>query len=115
MGGRLDATNVVQPILCLITNIGMDHTQYLGDSLEKIAAEKAGIIKNDVPVIVGELDVAANEVILDAAQKQDAPVSQPSLSNIIDLGVTEEGKRHIKYVSPQQSNEMLFSMVGSIS
>ena len=110
MGGRLDATNVVEPILCLITNIGMDHTQYLGDSLEKIAVEKAGIIKKGIPVIVGELDDVARKVILEVAESQGAAVSQSSMSRIIDLGISEESKRHLKYTSPQKSNEMLFSI-----
>ena len=50
MGGRLDCTNIIHPDLCVITNIGLDHTQYLGDTLTKIAKEKAGIIKEGVPV-----------------------------------------------------------------
>jgi dihydrofolate synthase/folylpolyglutamate synthase len=55
MGGRLDSTNVITPILSVITNIGFDHTQFLGDTLEKIAKEKAGIIKNEIPVVIGEV------------------------------------------------------------
>jgi dihydrofolate synthase/folylpolyglutamate synthase len=54
MGGRLDSTNVIQPILSVITNIGMDHSQFLGDALYKIAGEKAGIMKTNVPVIIGQ-------------------------------------------------------------
>lgn len=54
MGGRLDSTNIISPELSIITNIGLDHTQFLGDTLEKIAAEKAGIIKFGVPVVIGE-------------------------------------------------------------
>ncbi|MBQ3950760.1 MAG: bifunctional folylpolyglutamate synthase/dihydrofolate synthase, partial [Bacteroidales bacterium] len=54
MGGRLDSTNVITPLLSVITNIGLDHTQFLGDTLEKIAAEKAGIIKLGVPVVIGQ-------------------------------------------------------------
>jgi dihydrofolate synthase/folylpolyglutamate synthase len=54
LGGRLDSTNIINPILAVITNIGWDHMNLLGDSLEKIAWEKAGIIKNGVPVIIGE-------------------------------------------------------------
>lgn len=53
MGGRLDCTNIIRPDLCVITNIGLDHTQYLGGTLEKIAEEKAGIIKEGVPVVIG--------------------------------------------------------------
>ena len=51
--GRLDSTNIIKPIISVITNIGFDHTNLLGDSIEKIAMEKAGIIKNNVPVIIG--------------------------------------------------------------
>src|SRR5882757_4829536 len=54
LGGRLDSTNIITPILSIITNIGYDHMDLLGDTLEKIAAEKAGIIKPNVPVIIGE-------------------------------------------------------------
>lgn len=54
LGGRLDATNIVNPILSIITNIGFDHVQLLGDTLEKIAFEKAGIIKTETPVLIGE-------------------------------------------------------------
>ena len=54
LGGRLDCTNIITPLLSVITNISLDHTQFLGDTLAKIAAEKAGIIKPGVPVIVGE-------------------------------------------------------------
>ena len=56
LGGRLDSTNIITPILSVITNISLDHTQFLGDTVEKIAAEKAGIIKKDVPVIIGEAE-----------------------------------------------------------
>src|SRR5690606_10585214 len=54
LGGRLDSTNVIHPLLSIITNIGMDHMDILGDSLEKIAIEKAGIIKPATPVVIGE-------------------------------------------------------------
>lgn len=54
MGGRLDSTNIITPELSIITNIGLDHTQFLGDTLEKVAVEKAGIIKGNIPVVIGE-------------------------------------------------------------
>lgn len=54
LGGRLDCTNIITPILSIITNISLDHTQFLGDTLAKIAAEKAGIIKQGVPIVIGE-------------------------------------------------------------
>ena len=54
MGGRLDATNIITPLVSVITNIGLDHTQFLGNTLDAIAFEKAGIIKSNIPVIIGE-------------------------------------------------------------
>ncbi len=60
LGGRLDATNIVAPILSVITNIAIDHTQYLGDTLQKIATEKAGIIKPNTPVVIGDSSSVAD-------------------------------------------------------
>jgi dihydrofolate synthase / folylpolyglutamate synthase len=54
LGGRLDSTNIIQPLLSVITNIGLDHQQFLGDSIKQIASEKAGIIKENIPVVIGE-------------------------------------------------------------
>jgi len=67
LGGRLDSTNVVIPEVSVITNIGIDHTQFLGDSLGKIAIEKAGIIKSTVPVVIGETQKETKDVFLDKA------------------------------------------------
>lgn len=69
MGGRLDSTNVIQPELSVITNIGLDHTQFLGDTLVKIAVEKAGIIKPNVPVVLGQMEESAREVIQGRAKE----------------------------------------------
>ncbi|PVA06298.1 bifunctional folylpolyglutamate synthase/dihydrofolate synthase [Thalassorhabdomicrobium marinisediminis] len=74
LGGRLDATNVITPALSVITPIALDHQQYLGDTLPEIAAEKAGIIKRDVPCIVGPQQDAALEVIEDTAARLGAPL-----------------------------------------
>ncbi|GGH28171.1 dihydrofolate synthase / folylpolyglutamate synthase [Cribrihabitans marinus] len=75
LGGRLDATNVIaRPELTVITPVSLDHQQYLGDTLERIAAEKAGIIKRGVPVVVGPQEPAAMEVIEDVAARHGAPV-----------------------------------------
>ena len=67
MGGRLDSTNVISPELCLITNIGFDHTQFLGDTLPLIAGEKAGIIKHGVPVVVSHTQKEIQSVFLQKA------------------------------------------------
>ena len=67
LGGRLDATNIIVPILSIITNLGMEHTALLGDAPEKIAAEKAGIIKKSIPVIIGEHDERCDPVFAEVA------------------------------------------------
>lgn len=85
MGGRLDATNVVQPKLTAITSIGMDHMEYLGDTLEKIAGEKAGIIKPGTPVVYMEGLPSVNRVICQKAEKEGAvayPVSRKQCKNL---------------------------------
>jgi dihydrofolate synthase/folylpolyglutamate synthase len=74
MGGRLDATNVIRPALSVITNISMEHRLYLGGTVEKIASEKAGIIKDRVPVVTGVKQPSARRVIEAAAGAAQAPV-----------------------------------------
>lgn len=74
LGGLLDSTNVVQPLLCGITTIGLDHTDILGDTLEKIAAQKAGIIKPQVPVVTGKIASDALAVIESVAHQNQAPI-----------------------------------------
>jgi len=74
LGGRLDATNIINPILSVITNISYDHTEVLGDTLEKIAFEKAGIIKQNTNVIIGERDKDTENVFIDIAKKNFAEI-----------------------------------------
>ncbi|TNE55576.1 MAG: bifunctional folylpolyglutamate synthase/dihydrofolate synthase [Bacteroidetes bacterium] len=74
MGGRLDATNIIRPLLSVITRIGMDHAQVLGDSLEKIAFEKAGIIKREVPVLIGKRQPETEQVYLQVSHERKAPL-----------------------------------------
>jgi len=74
LGGRLDATNIVTPLASVITNIALDHQQWLGDTVEKIAAEKAGIIKPEVPVITTAKDPEALAVIERTAREKNAPL-----------------------------------------
>lgn len=74
LGGRKDPTNVCAPVLSVITSIGLDHTHLLGDSLEKIAAEKAGIIKSGVPVLCGNLPPEAARVVQKTAREKNAPL-----------------------------------------
>lgn len=74
MGGLLDSTNVIEPELTAITTIGLDHTAFLGDTIEKIAYQKAGIIKKNTPLIVGNVSEDALNIIKTQAAKNDAPV-----------------------------------------
>lgn len=84
MGGRLDSTNIITPILSIITNISLDHTQFLGDTVEKIAFEKAGIIKPEVPALIGEIDnEGVAEVFFDAAKRNNTKVYFASEEEIL--------------------------------
>jgi len=74
LGGRLDSTNVIEPELSIITNIGFDHMALLGNTLEAIASEKAGIIKEATPVVIGALDPETKKVFEDKANKENAPI-----------------------------------------
>lgn len=69
LGGRLDSTNIIVPEVSIITNIGLDHTQFLGETLEEVAFEKAGIIKKNVPVVIGEYQKETERVFLEKARK----------------------------------------------
>lgn len=84
MGGRLDSTNVITPLLSIITNIGLDHTQFLGDTLEKIAGEKAGIIKDDVPVVIGETQPETAPVFMRVATEHHAPITFADQHYLVD-------------------------------
>ena len=94
LGGRLDSTNVLSPLLSVITNISLEHTQMLGDSIAKIAKEKAGIIKPKTPVVIGEFHPESFPVFEDIANQNDAPLflAEDNYSfsgNFNDLNVTD--------------------------
>lgn len=74
MGGRLDSTNIITPLLSVITNIGLDHTQFLGTTLQEIASEKAGIIKNNIPVVVGEYTNETKPVFMAKALETNSEI-----------------------------------------
>lgn len=74
LGGRLDSTNIINPEVSVITNIGYDHTQFLGDTLKEIASEKAGIIKNNTPVVIGEDQDEVMDVFLKKATEMNADI-----------------------------------------
>ena len=93
MGGRLDCTNIIRPDLCVITNIGLDHTQYLGGTLEKIAEEKAGIIKPNIPVLIGEAEGEIKQVFIDKARCENSPIYfAEDIKPIIHSRLEDSGK-----------------------
>jgi dihydrofolate synthase/folylpolyglutamate synthase len=92
MGGRLDSTNIITPLLSVITNISWDHTQFLGDTLQKIAGEKAGIIKHHIPVVIGERQEETTEVFMAKAATEEAPIIFASDNeDAISLTHTDQG------------------------
>jgi dihydrofolate synthase / folylpolyglutamate synthase len=99
LGGRLDSTNVVTPLVSVITNVGLDHTQVLGNSLEEIAREKAGIIKSGVPVVTGERRPEVLAVIQEKAKQANATLYQ--IDQQFDAEQVEEqiGEQQLRYTS----------------
>jgi dihydrofolate synthase/folylpolyglutamate synthase len=104
LGGRLDSTNIVTPILSVITNVSKDHTQLLGDTLSKIASEKAGIIKPRVPVVIGEMgelgEEISDELFFEKAVDIGAPIYYAEEENLMDEGyclVSRERRREWHY------------------
>ena len=91
MGGRLDATNcIAEPKLCVITEIGYDHMQYLGDTIEKIAAEKAGIIKPGIPVVFVDKRPESTAVLAEYAKKAKSPVIILKKDDILDVNINNK-------------------------
>jgi len=90
MGGRLDSTNIVAPILSVITGIGLDHQQYLGEDIEKIAFEKAGIIKFGIPCFLGEMDAASERVIRKKSEEVGAEIKSLSRLSFFECGDNSE-------------------------
>ena len=93
LGGRLDATNIVQPLVSVITNIGLEHTEYLGDSLPKIAREKGGIIKKCTPVVVGEKNSNYNLVLEEIANDLRSEITYASEAFSLGECGFESGKQ----------------------
>lgn len=92
LGGRLDSTNIITPDLSIITNIGLDHTQFLGNTLMQIAQEKAGIIKENIPVIIGEANDEVKEVFLDVALELNSPILFADVEHSIISSKQNNGK-----------------------
>jgi dihydrofolate synthase/folylpolyglutamate synthase len=101
LGGRFDSTNIIQPKVTAITHIGLDHTQYLGDTLESIAFEKAGIIKTNTPVVLGPLSLKAIPPIENKAREMKAPILSP------DHGFTYSSNRNGDLTYHSQQIELM--------
>lgn len=96
LGGRLDSTNIIIPELSVITNIGWDHMQLLGNSLEEIALEKAGIIKSGIPVVIGETIAETKNVFIKKAVESSAPIVFADDQKYVDEFTYEEG--HLRVI-----------------
>ena len=94
MGGRLDCTNIIHPDLFVITNISFDHMQFLGDTLVKIAGEKAGIIKKNTPAVVGETNSETKSVFMSKAREVSAPLTFAEEEQLLkSASIDESGYR----------------------
>lgn len=94
LGGRLDSTNVIRPLVSVITNISFDHSEFLGDTLAKIAVEKAGIIKEGTPVVVGQSDIETKLIFINRSKQLGAPILfADQCYRILSGEPTEKGQR----------------------
>jgi len=117
LGGRLDSTNIITPLLSIITNIGWDHMNILGDSLQLIAAEKAGIIKPGVPVIIGEYQPEVADIFKEKAKKENSKISFASELELdvsgqkSEMGVSEF--LDVKIALPSGNSELQLDLTGT--
>jgi len=114
LGGRLDSTNIITPELSVITNIGWDHTNLLGDTLEKIAFEKAGVIKKEIPVVIGQTQELTKCVFIEKAKKENAHISfADSHFKIIKSKIinTENPELHLKILSINNNTQSVFNQI----
>ncbi len=126
MGGRLDSTNVINPLAGLITNISFDHTQFLGSSLEAIAAEKAGIIKKDTPIVISQTQNQTREVFINKAKETNSPIvfadeylkttNINTDSTLLSFDITQENQtRFSQILSPLAGDYQLKNILGVIA
>ena len=110
LGGRLDSTNVILPELSIITNIGWDHMNLLGNSLEKIAAEKAGIIKETIPVVVGEVIPETISIFEETANEKNAPLSIAERKRHIADWNWEKHELVVEVASEHQTDRKIYHL-----
>lgn len=112
LGGRFDSTNVIRPLCSVITSIGLDHVSILGSTYEEIAFEKAGIIKQNVPVVTNIKQQKANDVMLKTAAERSAPLFTYNRDFSAELLETEEDGEHFIYRDSQMSMAVKMGMTG---
>lgn len=98
----MDSTNIISPLLSVITNISFDHTDLLGDTLEKIAFEKAGIIKADTPVVISETQPETAPVFIQKAEELNAPIYFADQQYHVNTLSIEKGKRIVTLESKKR-------------
>ena len=111
MGGRLDSTNICKPVITAITNIGFDHTQFLGDTLEKIAIEKAGIFKQEIPIVIGKKQVETKDIFLAKANLLKAPIT--FAEDNVDIKFLETTDSNNRYFDIWFENKLLVEKASS--
>jgi dihydrofolate synthase/folylpolyglutamate synthase len=111
LGGRLDSTNIISPVLGIITNIGLDHTDLLGDTIEQIAAEKAGIIKENTPIVISQTQPDVIEVFIEKAQENDAPIVFADEKYYIELlNSTDIGKQKFRIENRENGEQLILDL-----
>jgi dihydrofolate synthase / folylpolyglutamate synthase len=105
LGGRLDSTNVITPVLSVITNIGHDHMDLLGNTLEKIAGEKAGIIKKNIPVVISETQPDTQNVFISKAGESDSAIYFADRNYSCNLGINVNPNAGRRYTMTELSND----------
>ena len=113
LGGRLDSTNVISPEVSVITNISMDHMDILGDTLQKIAFEKAGIIKKNTPVIIGEYQEEVKQVFIDKAKEQNAELTFATNQWHYKDSKIVNGKREIEIYDKEKGLNLALDLTGT--
>lgn len=113
LGGRLDATNIITPLLSIITSIGIEHTDYLGNTLEQIAFEKAGIIKPNIKTIIGELPNPAKNVISEIAAQKQSEIIEIDLTKFKNITINDDFSINAEFVASQDIYKFKTYLLGN--
>jgi dihydrofolate synthase/folylpolyglutamate synthase len=106
MGGRLDSTNIIRPIVSVITNIGFDHSQFLGDTIYKIAVEKAGIIKSGIPVVIGETQEEARLVFSRVAREKGCSITYADKEIKVNYSTQSLQGKQVMHLTRREGHKM---------